>query len=271
MTLTKLSLSIAILVLTALANCCPAGEVTSADGDTDSQTSMKIQDISWTLVALNGESFTHGERRKAPTLRLDSAAGTAAGTTGVNQFTGDYEIDGPSLKFAPAAVTRRAGFPEAMELETRYLEMLSKVDAWQVSDGKLELMAATEVVASFTTAAEASDDEASSASITGTASFRERIALPPQAVFEATLEDVSRADAAAEVLGKVRIDPAGNPPYAFEIFYDPGAIDERHTYVTRAKVTVDDELVFTSDTAHPVLTRGTGKSVEILLKRSAAD
>lgn len=30
--------------------------------------------------------------------------------------------------------------------------------------------------------------------ITGTATYRERIALPANAVFEATLEDVSRAD-----------------------------------------------------------------------------
>src|SRR3990172_1248087 len=36
--------------------------------------------------------------------------------------------------------------------------------------------------------------------VTGTASYRERIALPPDAVFEATLEDVSRADAPAEVI-----------------------------------------------------------------------
>ncbi len=51
------------------------------------------------------------------------------------------------------------------------------------------------------------------AKVTVTASFRERIALAPGAVFVATLEDVSRADAKAEVLGEVRIDDAGNPPY----------------------------------------------------------
>ena len=33
--------------------------------------------------------------------------------------------------------------------------------------------------------------------IEGTATYRERMALPPGAVFEATLEDVSRADAPA--------------------------------------------------------------------------
>jgi len=47
----------------------------------------------------------------------------------------------------------------------------------------------------------------------GTALYRERIALPPDAVFEAVLEDVSRADASALVLGRARLDPAGNPPF----------------------------------------------------------
>jgi len=37
------------------------------------------------------------------------------------------------------------------------------------------------------------------ASISGTAAYRERMLLPPGAVFEATLENVSRADAPAEV------------------------------------------------------------------------
>ena len=46
----------------------------------------------------------------------------------------------------------------------------------------------------------------SEASLTGTATYRERIALPPGAVFEATLEDVSRADAPAEVLGRTQME-----------------------------------------------------------------
>jgi hypothetical protein len=44
-----------------------------------------------------------------------------------------------------------------------------------------------------------------------TAAYRERIALPPDAVFEAVLQDVSKADAPATVLGRAAIDPAGAP------------------------------------------------------------
>ena len=43
-------------------------------------------------------------------------------------------------------------------------------------------------------------------SIQGTATYRERMALPPSAVFEATLEDVSRVDAPAETIARTRVD-----------------------------------------------------------------
>src|SRR5215510_15339535 len=56
--------------------------------------------------------------------------------------------------------------------------------------------------------------------VKGTARYRERITLPPGAVFEATLEDVSTADAKIEVIGRARIEQPGSPPIAFEIPYD---------------------------------------------------
>ena len=57
--------------------------------------------------------------------------------------------------------------------------------------------------------------------VTGTASYRERIALPPGAVFEAVLEDVSVADAPARELGRATVADPGNPPFAFDIGFDP--------------------------------------------------
>src|SRR6188768_2941949 len=39
--------------------------------------------------------------------------------------------------------------------------------------------------------------------VRGTATYREKIAMPSDAVFEATLEDVSRADAPAEVISRI--------------------------------------------------------------------
>ncbi len=102
--------------------------------------------------------------------------------------------------------------------------------------------------------------------VRGTAVYRERIALRPGAVLEVTLEDVSRMDVPAEVVGSTRIEDPGNPPFRFEIPYDPAAIDERHTYSVRARITADDTLLFTTDQVYPVLTRGAGQEVELLLR-----
>ena len=71
-----------------------------------------------------------------------------------------------------------------------------------------------------------------------TAIYRERMALPPDSVLEAMLEDVSKADAPAELIASLRIEKPGNPPYTFEIAFDPAKIDESHRYAVRARILV---------------------------------
>ena len=107
-------------------------------------------------------------------------------------------------------------------------------------------------------------------SIHGTATYRERIALPPTAAFEATLEDVSRADAPAGVLARTRLSPAGNPPIRFEIPVDLARISPDRRYAVRARIVDGDRLVFTSDASYPVLTQGPGTAAAIMLRRAGA-
>ena len=109
-----------------------------------------------------------------------------------------------------------------------------------------------------------------SGQVKGTATYRERIALPPNAVFEATLQDVSKADAPAEVIGQTRIERPGNPPIRFEITYDPARIIPRHRYSVRARILVDGKLFFTTDQHYPVLTSGKGNEVALLLRRAGS-
>ena len=108
-------------------------------------------------------------------------------------------------------------------------------------------------------------------SIEGSATYRERMALPPAAVFEASIEDVSRADAPAETIARTRVPSPGNPPIAFTIPYDPARIQSNRRYVVRARILVDDKLVFTTDVATPVITSGHPTKVSLMLRRVAAD
>lgn len=104
--------------------------------------------------------------------------------------------------------------------------------------------------------------------ITGTATYRERIALPPQAVFEASVEDVSRAGAPSIRVGEVRID-APRVPVRFEIAVDEAQLQPNRRYVVRARILLDGKLIFTSDTVHPMLDGAGTRHVDILLRRVA--
>jgi putative lipoprotein len=108
------------------------------------------------------------------------------------------------------------------------------------------------------------------ATISGTATYRERMLLPPGAVFEATLEDVSRADAPATILGRALLESPTGPPFPFAIDYDPTAVDARHRYVVRARITLEGRLLFSTDAAYPVLGPDGPTQVELLLKRVGA-
>jgi putative lipoprotein len=109
-----------------------------------------------------------------------------------------------------------------------------------------------------------------STQIMGSANYLERMALPPGAVFEATLEELSKADAKSDVIGTARIAQPGNPPFMFSIPYDASRIDEKHRYAVRARILVDGRLLFATDQHYPVLTGGQGRNVAVQLRRVAA-
>ena len=109
-----------------------------------------------------------------------------------------------------------------------------------------------------------------SASITGTASYRERMMLPPGATLEVILEDVSRADAPAVEIARTEVQSAKAPPYSFTLAYNPSTINASHRYNVRARIMADGKLMFQSDAGYAVLGAGNVTHVDILLKRASA-
>lgn len=88
--------------------------------------------------------------------------------------------------------------------------------------------------------------------ISGEVLYRERIALPPQAVLTVQLVDVSLADAPAKVIGQQKIEPAGQVPIKFAVKFDEAAIRSGMSYALEARITVDDRLWFINDVRHSV-------------------
>lgn len=112
----------------------------------------------------------------------------------------------------------------------------------------------------------------SQATITGTVSYRERIALPAGSVIEVSLLDTSRADAPATTLAQTTITTTGeNVPIPFTLEYKPSKIEENMTYTVSARITVDGKLRWISDQAYPVITNSNPTSdIAITVKAATA-
>ncbi|MBL8579383.1 MAG: YbaY family lipoprotein [Mesorhizobium sp.] len=88
--------------------------------------------------------------------------------------------------------------------------------------------------------------------IVGEVSYRERIALPANAVLSVQLADVSLADAPASVIAEQTIDPAGQVPIKFTLKFDSAVIQPKMNYAVQARITVDDKLWFINDERYSV-------------------
>jgi copper homeostasis protein (lipoprotein) len=109
--------------------------------------------------------------------------------------------------------------------------------------------------------------QAQSPAITGTVTYRERIALSPTSIVEVRLEDVTRADGTPPVVASTRIERPGQVPVRFELPYDPRAIQSRGRYAVRATIREGDVDLFASLDTALVLTQGRGSRVDLVLTR----
>jgi putative lipoprotein len=113
-----------------------------------------------------------------------------------------------------------------------------------------------------------SSQEEAGGAVTGTVTYRERIALPDDAVVKVQIQDVSKMDVAAQVLSEQVMRTEGKQvPIDYSVPYEPEAIDERLSYSMSARIEDGEgKLLFISDTAIPVITRDNPtKDVEIVV------
>ena len=104
------------------------------------------------------------------------------------------------------------------------------------------------------------------ASVSGTVTYRERLALSPGAQLVVELRDVSYADVASTLIARQTISDPGQVPIKFKVEYNRDDIDSRNTYAVSAKIIESDgRLAFTNDTAYDVITGGNPDKVDMLL------
>ena len=104
------------------------------------------------------------------------------------------------------------------------------------------------------------------AAVTGTVTYRARLALTDGARLIVELRDVSLADAAAPLIANQTIENPGQVPISFRVEYASSDIKRRNTYSVSARIIESDgRLAFTNDTAYEVITRGNPRKVDMLL------
>jgi heat shock protein HslJ len=226
-----------------------------------------LEGTSWDVIAYNNGkggvvSVIVGTEITADFGENDQLTGSA----GCNNYVAEYETEGKYITVSSAVATTRKACQEAvMEQENGYLDALETADTYKIEGANMEMRTADGAkVAGFQQASTGGPEEAV---ITGVVTYRQRIALPEDAVIAVQLRDVSLMDVASQLLGEEVIQTNGRQvPIPYTVAYDPGEIDERHTYSMSARI--EDgagKLLFISDTSVPVITHGAPtKDVEIV-------
>jgi putative lipoprotein len=107
----------------------------------------------------------------------------------------------------------------------------------------------------------------SCAAVTGTVTYRQRSALPPNAVVEVKLLDVSLQDVPAVVLAKQTIATKGRQvPIPFQLAYKATLIKPEHIYTVQAQILVDGQLWFTNASAYRVITQNHPTTIEVVVQ-----
>lgn len=106
---------------------------------------------------------------------------------------------------------------------------------------------------------------AAAGALSGEVFYRERVALPPNAVLEVSLLDVTRPGGLGELVASVQIRPNRQVPIPFEIRFGDSDIEPRRSYAVRANILAGGRLLFVSARSHRVLTHGHPQSVRILM------
>ncbi len=103
------------------------------------------------------------------------------------------------------------------------------------------------------------------AALSGTVTYRQPLALTPEAEVQVELRDVSRQDAEAPLIAKRVIEKPGQVPIAFTLDYDPTLIEPGHAYAVSARITDRGQLQFVTDTRVAVLGGAAAIPVEIVV------
>jgi putative lipoprotein len=101
--------------------------------------------------------------------------------------------------------------------------------------------------------------------LTGTVTYRQRVALTPQAEVQVELRDVSVQDTPGTQVAKQVIGTPGQVPIPFSLEYDPTRILGGRSYAVSARIVDRGQLLFVTEARVPVLTGDAQGPIEIVV------
>lgn len=102
--------------------------------------------------------------------------------------------------------------------------------------------------------------------VKGTVTYRERIALPPDAVVDLWIVDASPGIVIAAIFGEVSVPTEGRQvPIPFELRYDPTRVVPDHDYQIKAVIRAGGRTLFETQEKHPVITKGAPSELELMM------
>jgi putative lipoprotein len=123
------------------------------------------------------------------------------------------------------------------------------------------------LAAAVLAAAVAAEEPPPSASVTGQVLYRERMALPSDAVVRVRLEVAAEPERPARRVAEITVPTEGRQvPIPFTLPYDAAWIVPDKRYQVRAWINSGDEVLFETRAAYPVITKGAPSKIEILVE-----
>ena len=106
-------------------------------------------------------------------------------------------------------------------------------------------------------------------SITGTITYRDRTALPRDAVATVELREVLRPDLRPVTIARQTISPATRSPIQFSMDYDPSEINARRTYVIDATISAGGRQIYAMRQSASIFNGRPSTNVQLLVESTA--
>jgi putative lipoprotein len=110
--------------------------------------------------------------------------------------------------------------------------------------------------------------------VSGTVAYRQRMALPPEAVIEVQLRELPAGETheSTTLVAEDKITVGNRQvPVPFTLRFDPAKINADRVYDVKARIRVGEQVRFSSGQVYPVLTQGNPSHVDMILDPVGTD